>query len=75
MFIPIGGLGPVDLVTLDKLTGSYQAYDVKALNRRKKGIKFTNKFGKKVRRNPGSKISRPLTSLQRKLGVKIIYED
>ena len=75
VFIPIGGLGPVDLVTLDKLTGAFQAYDVKALNRRKKGINFTNRFGKKVRRNPRSKISRPLTSLQKKLGVKIIYED
>lgn len=75
VFIPVGGLGPVDLVTLDKDTGAFQAYDVKALNRRKKGVKFTNKFGKKIRRNPGSKISRPLTSLQRKLGVKIIYED
>ena len=37
--------------------------------------KCINKFGNKVRRNGGTKISRPLTSLQRKLGVKIIYED
>ena len=75
VFIPVGGLGPVDIVTLDKNTGQFQAYDVKALNRRKKGIQFTNKFGKRVRRSPGSKITRPLTSLQRKHGVRIIYED
>jgi hypothetical protein len=75
VFIPLGGLGPVDLVTLDKNTGKFRAYDVKALNRRIKGTTFINKHGNKVRRNGGSKISRPLTSLQRKLGVKIIYED
>lgn len=75
VFIPLGGLGPVDLVTLDKNTGQFKAYDVKALNRRIKGTTFINKFGNKVRRNGGTKISRPLTSLQRKLGVKIIYED
>lgn len=75
VFIPLGGLGPIDLVTINKKTGEYQSYDVKALNRRKKGIKFTNRLGQKVRRNPGGKITRPLTSLQRKLGVKIIYED
>jgi monoamine oxidase len=75
VFIPLGGLGPIDLVTLDKTTGTFQAYDVKALNRRKKGIKFTNRFGEKVRRSSGGKITRPLTSLQKKLGVKIIYED
>ncbi len=75
VFIPLGGLGPVDMVTLNKKTGEYKSYDVKALNRRIKGTTFVNRLGQKVRRNGGTKISRPLTSLQRKLGVKIIYED
>ena len=67
VFVPVGGLGRVDIVTLDKNTGKFQAYDVKALNRRKKGIQFTNKFGKKVRRSPGSKITQTFVSLQKNL--------
>ena len=29
VFIPVGGLGPVDIVTLNMTTGEYTAYDVK----------------------------------------------
>ena len=29
VFTPIGGLGPIDIVTLNMTTGEYTAYDVK----------------------------------------------
>ena len=57
VFKPLGGLGPVDIVTLNLTTGEYSAYDVKSKNYRKKG----------------SFISRGRTKEQRKLKVKIIY--
>ena len=36
VFTPVGGLGPVDIVTLNMTTGEYTAYDVKSKNYRKK---------------------------------------
>jgi hypothetical protein len=36
VFTPLGGLGPVDIVTLNMTTGEYTAYDVKTKNYRKK---------------------------------------
>jgi len=38
VFTPLGGNGPVDIVTLDLTTGEYQGYDVKSKNYRKKII-------------------------------------
>ena len=38
VFIPLGGLGPIDIVTLNMTTGKYTAYDVKPKNYRKKDI-------------------------------------
>ena len=35
VFTPVGGLGPVDIVTLNMTTGEYTAYDVKSKNYRK----------------------------------------
>ena len=35
VFTPLGGLGPVDIVTLNMTTGEYTAYDVKTKNYRK----------------------------------------
>ena len=35
VFAPVGGLGPVDIVTLNMTTGEYNAYDVKSKNYRK----------------------------------------
>ena len=32
VFTPLGGLGPVDIVTLNMTTGEYTAYDVKSKN-------------------------------------------
>ena len=36
VFTPLGGLGPIDIVTLNMSTGEYNAYDVKSKNYRKK---------------------------------------
>jgi len=36
VFTPLGGNGPVDIVTLNLTTGEYQGYDVKCKNYRKK---------------------------------------
>ena len=35
VFTPLGGLGPIDIVTLNMTTGEYTAYDVKTKNFRK----------------------------------------
>ena len=32
VFTPLGGLGPIDIVTLNMPTGEYTAYDVKTKN-------------------------------------------
>ena len=31
VFLPLGGLGPIDIVTLNMTTGEYTAYDVKSV--------------------------------------------
>jgi len=70
VFIPLGGLGPVDIVTLNMTTGEYNAYDVKTKNYRKKD--HTPSDGYK-RNTKGSLINRQTTMEQKKLKVKIIY--
>ena len=50
------GAGPVDILTLNIKTGEYVAYDIKTRNYRK----------------DGSKINRPRTREQKRLGVKIL---
>ena len=70
VFIPLGGLGPIDIVTLNMTTGEYTAYDVKSKNYRKKNS--TPKDGYK-RNTKGSLINRQTTIEQKKLKVKIIY--
>ena len=70
VFIPLGGLGPIDIVTLNMTTGEYTAYDVKSKNYRKKDS--TPKDGYK-RNTKGSLINRQTTIEQKKLKVKIIY--
>ena len=71
VFTPLGGNGPVDIVTLDLTTGEYQGYDVKSKNYRKRD--YTAKDGYE-RKRIGSLIHRTTTSEQKKLKVKIIYE-
>jgi len=73
VFTPLGGLGPVDIVTLNMTTGEYNAYDVKSKNYRKSESKTIPKDGYK-RKMAGTFISRGSTKEQKKLGVKIIYE-
>tara|TARA_R110002051_G_scaffold232782_1_gene294458 strand:- start:9 stop:314 length:306 start_codon:yes stop_codon:yes gene_type:complete len=70
VFTPLGGLGPVDIVTLNMTTGEYTAYDVKTKNYRKKN--HTPSDGYK-RNTKGSLINRQATLEQKKLKVKIIY--
>ena len=70
VFLPLGGLGPIDIVTLNMTTGEYTAYDVKSKNYRKKDS--TPKDGYK-RNTKGSLINRQTTIEQKKLKVKIIY--
>ena len=70
VILPLGGLGPIDIVTLNMTTGEYTAYDVKSKNYRKKDS--TPKDGYK-RNTKGSLINRQTTIEQKKLKVKIIY--
>ena len=70
VFTPLGGLGPIDIVTLNMTTGEYNAYDVKTKNYRKKN--HTPGDGYK-RNTKGSLINRQTTMEQKKLKVKIIY--
>ena len=70
VFTPLGGLGPVDIVTLNMTTGEYTAYDVKTKNYRKSDYKAKDGYDRK---RTGSLIHRPRTKEQKKLKVKIIY--
>ena len=72
VFTPLGGLGPVDIVTLNMTTGEYNAYDVKSKNYRK-ADSYVAPDGYK-RNLKGSFISRGTTKEQKKLNVRIIYE-
>ena len=57
VFTPLGGLGPIDIITLNMTTGEYTAYDVKTKNFRKQdyvpkdGYK-RNSTGSLINRNP-----------------------
>ena len=70
VFIPLGGLGPIDIVTLNMTTGEYTAYDVKSKNYRKKDYKAKDGYKRNCK---GSFINRQTTNEQKKLKVKIIY--
>ena len=72
VFTPLGGLGPVDIVTLNMTTGEYNAYDVKSKNYRK-ADSYVEPDGYK-RNLKGSFICRGTTKEQKKLNVRIIYE-
>ena len=72
VFAPVGGLGPVDIVTLNMTTGEYNAYDVKSKNYRKVNS-YVASDGYK-RNLKGSFIYRGTTKEQKKLNVRIIYE-
>jgi len=59
VFVPVGGTGPIDILTLNTKTGKIKTYDVKTQNFR----------------SNGKKIYRGRTDEQRKLGVKIVNFD
>ena len=59
VFVPVGGTGPIDILTLNVKTGKIKTYDVKTQNFR----------------SNGHKIYRGRTHEQRKLGVKILNFD
>ena len=59
VFVPLGGSGPIDILTLNTKTGKIKTYDVKTQNFR----------------SNGHKIYRGRTDEQRKLGVKILNFD
>ena len=71
VFTPLGGNGPVDIVTLDLTTGEYQGYDVKSKNYRKRDYIASDGY---ERKRIGSLIHRAATPEQKKLKIKIIYE-
>ena len=70
VFTPLGGLGPIDIVTLNMSTGEYNAYDVKSKNYRKKDHTPSDGYKRKTK---GSLINRQTTIEQKKLKVKILY--
>ena len=70
VFTPVLGLGMVDIVTMNVVTGEFKAYDVKARNYRL--TNFVSKDGKKVHKK-GSLINRVLKEKQKVLGIEIIY--
>ena len=72
VFTPLGGLGPIDIITLNVNTGEYKAYDVKSKNTRKKDIMAKDGY---KRNTAGSLINRPRSDIQKKLKVEIIYVD
>ena len=70
VFTPLGGLGPIDIVTLNMSTCEYTAYDVKTKNYRKKDHTPSDGYKRKTK---GSLINRQATTEQKKLKVKILY--
>ena len=70
VFTPLGGLGPIYIVTLNMTTGEYTAYDVKTKNFRKQDYQAKDGYKRKTK---GSLINRQRTLEQKKLKVKIIY--
>lgn len=66
VFTPLLGIGPIDIVVLNKKTKKISLYDVKTANRRTKTHAKSN-----IRQI----IYRPLKALQRKLGVRPILID
>jgi hypothetical protein len=73
VFLPLMGLGPIDILVLNKKTGEISFYDVKFGSRRK--TNWVSKSKNKNRCLKGQLIYRGSKSIQSKLGVRIIYVD
>ena len=70
VFTPLLGLGLIDVVTLNRSTGEWKAYDVKHRSYRQSD--YVTKEGL-YKKTTGKLIRRSRTPEQRKLGVEIIY--
>jgi len=70
VFVPLMGLGLVDIVTLNRKTGEFKAYDVKARSIRQSD--YVTKDGH-FKNTKGKLIHRPRSEEQKRLGVEIIY--
>lgn len=73
VFLPLMGLGFIDILVLNKKTGEISFYDVKFGSRRK--TSWISKSKVKARCLKGQLIYRGSKSIQSKLGVRIIYVD
>tara|TARA_B100000519_G_C14110468_1_gene375502 strand:- start:359 stop:745 length:387 start_codon:yes stop_codon:yes gene_type:complete len=73
VFLPLMGLGFIDILVLNKKTGEISFYDVKFGSRRK--TNWVSKSRVKARCLKGQLIYRGSKSIQSKLGVRIIYVD
>ena len=66
VFVPLLGLGAIDIVVINKKTKKITLYDVKTISRR------TRTYAKS---NAKMIIYRPLKAIQKRLGVRHIYVD
>tara|TARA_Y100000004_G_C8591161_1_gene276483 strand:- start:75 stop:464 length:390 start_codon:yes stop_codon:yes gene_type:complete len=73
VFLPLMGLGFIDILVLNKKTGEISFYDVKFGSRRKRN--WVSKTKNKNRCLKGQLIYRGSKTIQSKLGVRIIYVD
>jgi len=65
VFIPLCGVGPVDIVTYNIKTKQYTNYDVKTESFRLSNTKYGNKNKDRINRSPNVR--------QKELNVKILY--
>ncbi len=65
VFIPLCGVGPVDIVTYNIKTKQYTNYDVKTESFRLSNTKYGNKNTDRINRSPNIR--------QKELNVKILY--
>lgn len=65
VFIPLCGVGPVDIVTYNIKTKEYNNYDVKTESFRSSNTKYGNKNKDRINRSPNIR--------QKELKVKILY--
>lgn len=73
VFVPLLGLGCVDLVVLNKKTCEIRLYDIKFASKRMSNYKYEkeNRITTKI----GDLIGRKLKPLQKKIGVELLYFD
>ena len=65
VFTALGGVGPIDICTLNTKTNEYTNYDVKTVSYRKSATKYAHKKNDRINRSP--------SKLQQAMNVKIVY--